>query len=197
LNIPILHIYYPRNTIKRTLKPADIRSRIIAQLIDGVVLGVIISGLLLLFSKGRLYSLWISPIIPIYIVQTSYTYIPLVSDWWWGGYYIKISLPFIADFLLAYPSPLQWLVYIAYYTLFHYFWGQTPGKMMKGLVVLTIDQHPLTFNQSLKRWFMYLISLIPFGIGFFLTSHREQFKSWHDRLTRTRVFSFDTFDSVV
>jgi len=161
-----------------------------AQLIDGIILGILIGLLLAIYSRGRLFSLWISPLFPVYLVQSAGHHTPQISEWWWGGYYTRISLPFVADFNLAYPSIVQWIIYGIYYGFFHTIFGQTPGKMMKGLVVLTPEKRPLSFPKSLLRWGSYLISLLPAGLGFWLISSNDKRQAWHDLIVGTQVWSF-------
>jgi uncharacterized RDD family membrane protein YckC len=91
---------------------------------------------------------------------------------------------------VAIPAPLLTVFYGCYYTFFHFSYGQTPGKMMKGLVVLTNHQKKLTLKQSLFRWIYYLISLLPLGIGFWMASRKTGGETWHDRMAGTWVWRF-------
>jgi uncharacterized RDD family membrane protein YckC len=190
MHIQILHIFKQNKMVLHKLRPANLRQRIFAQLIDGIFLGTLISFILLLFSKGKLFSLWISPLVPIYIVQPQGGYIADISNWWWGGYFFKTSLPVTADFYLTYPSPLHWIIYCSYYVLFHYYFGQTPGKMIKGLVVQSSKRTGLTFKQAVLRWLICIAAVIPFGIGFWKTSSNKNKQAWHDQISNTLVYSF-------
>jgi uncharacterized RDD family membrane protein YckC len=189
LRISVLHLYHPEK-YGRKLSPASLRDRIMAQLIDGIVLGIIIGLYLAVSSRGELFSVWISPMVPIYLVQPASGYVTHASDWWWGGYYFTVSLPIIADFHVAYPSAVQWLIYGIYYSVFHHYFGQTVGKMMKGIVVLTSDGRSPAFGQSIVRWLGYLPSLLPAGFGFWFASFHPKILAWHDRLTGTGVAKF-------
>ncbi len=190
LPITIHHRYLKVRTEYPVLNPASLRDRIMAQLIDGILLGIISGIFLALYSRGQIFSLWISPMIPVYLIQVVPGYIPSVWDWWWGGYFLTVSLPWVADFNLAFPSLLQWVFYAAYYTWFHSRMGQTPGKMMKGLVVLTHHGRFVTPGTAFLRWLGYVVSIIPFGWGFWSMSGSPEGHSWHDRLTGTRVYRF-------
>jgi hypothetical protein len=62
--------------------------------------------------------------------------------------------------------------------------------MMKGLVVLDNSGRILTFRSSLWRWFGYLVSILPLGIGFWILAIKKNRRTWHDQLAGTDVFSF-------
>jgi uncharacterized RDD family membrane protein YckC len=190
MRIEIFHIYQPGKISARELKPAGFRERVFAQLIDGIILGVLIGILLMVISRGKIYAVWISPIIPVFLIQHVEGLVPSISDWWWGGYHFTISLKYIADIHLAFPSPLQWILYIFYYTFFHAAYGQTPGKMIKGLVVLTEKKAGLSAGKSLLRWFCYLVSILPVGFGFWMMLISRRKVCLHDLLARTRVYRF-------
>lgn len=190
MHIEVLHQYNSARYSNNQLNSASLRDRIMAQLIDGIILGICIGLLLVVYSKGKLFSLWISPLVPVYLVQTVPGYLPDPSNWWWGGYYVAVSLPVLADVQLSYPSALQWLFYGLYYGIFHTLYGQTPGKMMKGLVVLTGAGQIPSLRQSVLRWLSYVISFLPLGLGFWLSALHPRKQTWHDRLSDTEVLKF-------
>ena len=192
MNISAFHKYSKEN---QQLSKANLRERIIAQLIDGIILGVFSNVLLVLFSRGQLYAVWISPMLPIYLLQFSEGHLPVISDWWWGGYYVSISLPYLADVHVSFPSPLQWINYAIYYSYFHARFGQTPGKMMKGLVVLDDSGQFPSLRRSLGRWMGYLLSFLPLGAGFWVDSIEKNRRTWHDELAGTEVYHFINFEN--
>ena len=187
MTIPACHLF-SENASER--HQSTLRERIIAQMIDGIVLGALTSLVLLLFSNGKLYAVWISPMVPVYLLQATEGYVPDISSWWWGGFYIRLQIPYISDLNLAFPSLLQWVYYALYYAYFHSRFGQTPGKMMKGLVVLDAYDRKISFKKSLLRWMGYIISLLPLGMGFWISAAGKNRKTWHDRLADTQVFRF-------
>lgn len=188
--IPIHHRFAQVRQNRPTLHPATLRERIMAQLIDGILLGAFSGIYFALISGGELFSLWISPMVPIFLLQVGADQVPHLSDWWWGGYYLTVSLPWLSEVHLSFLSPLQWLIYLAYYTLFQSRTGQTPGKMMKGLVVLTDAGGFMPAQTALYRWAGYLVSLLPLGMGFWWAGWSSPGRCWHDRLTGTRVYRF-------
>ncbi len=187
MSISIFHIYTEGQS---EYHPATLRDRIIAQLIDGVILGVLTSLVLWVFSSGQLYSVWISPMVPVYLLQVVEGHVVDPSHWWWGGYFVHLQIPYLSDLNLALPAPLQWAYYALYYTYFHTYFGQTPGKMMKGLVLLDLTAHKITFRKSALRWVGYSFSLLPLGLGFWVSAQGVNKKTWHDRLADTQVYRF-------
>ncbi|MES1208129.1 MAG: RDD family protein [Pseudomonadota bacterium] len=69
------------------------------------------------------------------------------------------------------------------------FWrisGQTPGKWLMGLKVVSGDGRPLSIAQAALRFVGYLVSALPFYAGFLWILGPER-RGWHDRLARTQV----------
>jgi len=195
LSIPIWHRFNISEINSYHLLPASIRERVMAQLIDGVILSIFANFIFLVFSDGEIYSVWVSPMIPIYILQTVPSYITNPSDWYWGGYYSTISFPIINPVHISYLSPILWLAYIVYYVFFHSRYGQTPGKMMKGIVVLNQRKKILNESTALFHWFGYIISIIPAGLGIWSIAINKRKKGWHDYITNTGVWRFTTYRS--
>lgn len=185
----ILHRYQP-SLHSEKLQIAELRDRIISQLIDGVILGGICSILFLLFSHGKLFSVWAMPVFPIYLLQIKEAYLNAVANFWWGGYFQTVETPWGAVLNIAYPAPLLWLLYVAYYTFFIGKYGQTPGKMMKKLVVLKSNQHLPGFQLSFLRWICYFIPCVTLGMGL-LPAARTGKSAWHDTVCKTQIFYFD------
>ena len=80
------------------------------------------------------------------------------------------------------------LLYSAAYFIF--FWtlaGQTPGKMLMGLRVVTTDGQALSLVRSVRRFIGYIVSILALWIGFLwiLVDNRRQ--GWHDRIAGTLV----------
>ncbi len=193
MGISVIHRFTFDEEQMRSLQPAALRDRVMAQLIDGIILGVITGLVLAIASGGKLYSVWISPMLPVYLVQVAPDFVSSAGDWWWGGRFVTISLPLLADFHLTYPAPLLYLIYALYYTLFHSLYGQTPGKMLKGLVVLNARNRFLPLSGAFLRWAGYLISLLPLGLGFWTSAFHSQNRTWHDRMTGSTVWRFLPF----
>lgn len=192
MSIPIWYRFNASEINSYQLQPANIRERVIAQLIDGVLLSVFANFIFLVFSDGKVYSLWVSPMIPFYILQTAPEYITNPADWYWGGYYSTISLQIVNPVHISYFSPILWLAYLVYYVFFHSQYGQTPGKMMKGIVVLNQNKKILNGSTALFRWCGYIVSIFPVGLGIWSIAMNERRNGWHDNLTNTGVWRFTT-----
>jgi uncharacterized RDD family membrane protein YckC len=66
-------------------------------------------------------------------------------------------------------------------------WGQTLGKMLVGIRVVSTDGEPVAFGAGLLRFAGYLASLLPFGLGFLMAGLRRDKRALHDLLAGTRV----------
>lgn len=69
---------------------------------------------------------------------------------------------------------------VAYYVLFEAIFGRTPGKLITGTRVVTLDGAKPGFGQIIGRSFARLVPFEPFS---FLGSRG----GWHDRWSGTRV----------
>jgi uncharacterized RDD family membrane protein YckC len=80
------------------------------------------------------------------------------------------------------------LLFIATYYIF--FWtvtGQSPGKGIMGLRILTHRGGKLKLSQAILRYIGYYLSAIPLGLGFFWILIDDRRLAWHDRLANTCV----------
>ena len=87
-----------------------------------------------------------------------------------------------ADFLITWVFPLIAVV------LFWMYKQATPGKMALSLRVL--DAHTgnsLTVGQSIGRYFAYIVSMIPLGLGFIWVGLDKRKQGWHDKLAGSVV----------
>ena len=185
--MPFFWKYSPAQHPTRTLTTASLRDRLMAQLIDGVILGAFCSLWVYVISQGQIYSLWVSPVFPQYLLQVSDTFQPLAQHIWWGGYFWSVKLSYGKTLFIQFPSPVFWLFYAVYYTLTTALWGQTPGKMVKRLVVLTEGEKIPGFGRSLRRWLFTVLAVLPIGAGVWVFPN----VTLQDRLSRTRVYCYD------
>ena len=74
-----------------------------------------------------------------------------------------------------------------YYLFFWMLMGQTPGKMILGVRIVSLDGSRLTFSQALRRFIGYFISALALYAGYWwvLVDNRRQ--GWHDKLAGTIV----------
>lgn len=72
-----------------------------------------------------------------------------------------------------------------------WFWRRflgTPGKMLVGIKIVDAKTgDKMSIAQSIARYFAYLISMIPFGLGFFWIAVDKKKQGWHDKLAGTVV----------
>lgn len=80
------------------------------------------------------------------------------------------------------------LLSLIYYV---YFWGQrgaTPGKSLLGLTVRTEDgDTPIGVGRAFLRVLGYLLSFLPFCLGFLWVAFSEDKRGLHDRVAGTQV----------
>jgi uncharacterized RDD family membrane protein YckC len=99
------------------------------------------------------------------------------------------EIPFFRQIRIILPVilPLGLALMLAYFTFFHAIWGQTFGKMIFGLRVVRTDGQPVSFSRALARALGYVLSAIPFFLGFLWVAFSPRKRSWHDALTDTMV----------
>jgi uncharacterized RDD family membrane protein YckC len=78
---------------------------------------------------------------------------------------------------------------MAYFTLFHAWLGQTIGKMLMGIKVVTNDNKFISPAMAFLRWSGYILSFAPLAAGFLWAAVDKDQCAWHDRLAQTRVVS--------
>jgi uncharacterized RDD family membrane protein YckC len=80
-------------------------------------------------------------------------------------------------------------LHMAYFISFHSWSGQTIGKMIMGIRVVTEDNKPLSPAIAFLRWAGYILSFAPLATGFLWSAVDKDHCAWHDRLAQTRVIS--------
>ena len=105
--MPFLNHYRSESHLK-LLSPVRPRDRIVAQLVDGFLLWICTALLLLLFSNGSIRTIWISPVIPFYLLEVGEAFTPGAADWLWGGAYIQLNIPHVKTLFIQLPAPLLW-----------------------------------------------------------------------------------------
>ena len=97
---------------------------------------------------------------------------------------LGLFLPQAVSFLL------NLVIGVAYYV---YFWsstGQTPGKMVMGLKVLSSETGQLlTMQEAVIRYVCMIVSSIPLALGFLWALWDPKHDTWHDKLAKTKVIS--------
>lgn len=65
--------------------------------------------------------------------------------------------------------------------------GQTVGKRVMGIKVVKENGKPLDYPEAVIRYLMYIVSLIPLGLGYFWVIWDEKKQGWHDKIAKTLV----------
>jgi uncharacterized RDD family membrane protein YckC len=75
----------------------------------------------------------------------------------------------------------------AYTTVLHAVAGQTIGKLVMRIRVVTVDGDLPGVGQAFLRWLGYGVSLVTFGLGFVMAGLRRDKRALHDLIAGTRV----------
>ena len=65
--------------------------------------------------------------------------------------------------------------------------GQTIGKRAMGIKVVRDDGKALDYAEAVVRYLGYIISAIPFGLGFLWVIWDKKKQGWHDKIAKTLV----------
>ncbi|CAM3046192.1 RDD family protein [Pseudomonas floridensis] len=85
---------------------------------------------------------------------------------------------------------LSSLLLLATFAFFARFWthaGQTLGMQVWGIRVQNADGTAITLAQALLRFFSAILSWLCVGLGFIWSLFDPQRRTWHDRLSGTRL----------
>jgi uncharacterized RDD family membrane protein YckC len=74
-----------------------------------------------------------------------------------------------------------------YFVFLHWAWGQTVGKMVFRVRVVSRDGGPLSFGQSALRHLGSWLSAVILGLGYLLAGFRADKRALHDLIAGTRV----------
>ena len=86
------------------------------------------------------------------------------------------------DFLLS------WLLPIFGTIVFWLYRAGTPGKLMNNLAVIDATTgNNLTLSQCLIRYLGYILSAIPFFLGYIWIALDDKNQGWHDKLAKSIV----------
>jgi uncharacterized RDD family membrane protein YckC len=74
-----------------------------------------------------------------------------------------------------------------YFVFFFSTTGQTVGKAIMGLRVVTIDGKRMGIRRAFIRTLGYTLSLAPLGLGFLWVLGEDRRRAWHDKIAHTYV----------
>jgi uncharacterized RDD family membrane protein YckC len=99
----------------------------------------------------------------------------------------------LVQFLLGLYLLVWLLLFCTYFIFFMAFGGQTPGKMLLRIRVVTRKQQSLTWQEATLRTFGYFISGLPLlGLGFLMIIFHPHKRGLHDLLAGTMVIKKDS-----
>jgi len=81
------------------------------------------------------------------------------------------------------------LLPVLYYTLSEGAYGQSLGKALFGILVVTADGHALGYGRAFARLLTLPYALIPAGLGLFWAALPPAKRGWHDYISATRVIA--------
>jgi uncharacterized RDD family membrane protein YckC len=81
------------------------------------------------------------------------------------------------------------LLPILYYTLIEGAFGQSLGKGLFGIIVVTADGHPIGYGRAFARLLTLPYALLPAGLGLLWAALPPAKRAWHDYISATRVIA--------
>jgi len=78
-------------------------------------------------------------------------------------------------------------LFLLYFTFFTYWGGQTPGKMLMRVRVVTKDFGNLTLLRAFARTLCYFLSSLFLGLGFLIAAFDRDKRALHDFIAKTYV----------
>ena len=84
----------------------------------------------------------------------------------------------------------DFFIFLLTYLYFVFFFattGQTVGKAIMGLRVVTTDGKRMGVKRSFIRTVCYALSLAPLGLGFVWVLGEDRRRAWHDKIAHTYV----------
>jgi uncharacterized RDD family membrane protein YckC len=106
----------------------------------------------------------------------------LIAIYGWNYFESEKFIKGPLDFLVSWVFPAAAVII---------FWrcrSATPGKMLISAQIVDAKTKEKPSNtQFIVRYFAYLVSIIPFFLGFIWIAFDKQKQAWHDKLARTAV----------
>ena len=154
-----------RYQVFATIDYAGFWLRLVAFLIDGIILGAIIWIFNGLWSLGFGFG-WMGGSVD-----------PLMPSGAVGGVFwvLGILIPFF--------------IILAYLVCFWGWRGQTPGKMVLGLKITRLDGSDIDWSAAILRLLGYVISFLIVFVGYFWVLFDDYRQGLHDKIADTYVIS--------
>jgi uncharacterized RDD family membrane protein YckC len=81
------------------------------------------------------------------------------------------------------------LIPVVYYTWTEGAFGQTLGKALFGIAVVSANGLPLGYGRAFARLLTLPYAFLPIGVGFLWAALPPAKRAWHDYISATRVVS--------
>ena len=134
---------------------------------------------------SRIAAAMIDGVLLTLIFGVLYLFLGLTTQSWRAEFDLREGVGiFVAYWLMALLSG------VAYHAIQLAMTGQTVGKRLCGVIVLTEELTLLNFHQALVRTLWSLFSLLPFGLGGFWAFLHIEGNAWHDGLSRTYAYRY-------
>ncbi|MBA6254423.1 MULTISPECIES: RDD family protein [unclassified Colwellia] len=118
------------------------------------------------------------------IIIIAITYPVLISVYGWEYLEGDDIIAGYTDFILSFVFPM--VAVIAYWV----YRQATPGKIaISAKIVDAKTGEKPTLQQYITRYVGYILSIIPFGLGFLCVAWDKKKQGWHDKLAGTVVIS--------
>ncbi len=119
----------------------------------------------------------------------------------YAGFWMRFLANFLDGLILIIPNiilataagdaltgfVLQVALNIAYVIGFWSAKGATPGKMVMGIQITTVDGEPIGSGRAILRYIGYFVSWITLGIGFLIIAFNREKRGLHDYIAGTVV----------
>lgn len=79
------------------------------------------------------------------------------------------------------------VIKMGYFTYFIGSTGQTIGKMIVGITVVSSDEKVMNYSRATLRWIGYIASSVPLYMGFLWIIFDDNNEAWHDKIAGTCV----------
>jgi uncharacterized RDD family membrane protein YckC len=144
-----------------TEEHAGFAVRLVAYLIDGVVLAIL----------------------SLIILRIAYHFSGSTDD----GQVIPVAVYASSGGINALVASIGNILSIAYVVAFWAWRGQTPGKMVMGIKIVRTDGSPIGIGGAILRYIGYIVSGLMFCIGFLWIALDPEKQAVHDKIAGTYV----------
>jgi len=123
------------------------------------------------------------------------------SVYWHGNFYYSPYYGYVDNTHFFYGFWNFFFQFAVPLTATIWFWIKfqaTPGKMATSLRVVDAKTgKPLSIGQAVGRYFAYIVSLLPLGLGIFWIVFDKRKQGWHDKLAGSVVVRSHAKEAVV